>query len=71
MNCYYSNLIEGHDTHPHDIERALIQADYSIDPAKRALQYEAVAHIEVQQIIGLGAAHHRLLWIHPFFDGNG
>jgi Fic family protein len=25
----------------------------------------------VQQIIGLGAAHHRLLWIHPFYDGNG
>ena len=23
MNCYYSNLIEGHDTHPLDIERAL------------------------------------------------
>ena len=23
MNCYYSNLVEGHDTHPIDIERAL------------------------------------------------
>jgi hypothetical protein len=23
MNCYYSNLIEGHDTHPRDIDRAL------------------------------------------------
>ncbi len=23
MNCYYSNLIEGHDTHPHDIDRAI------------------------------------------------
>jgi hypothetical protein len=23
MNCYYNNLIEGHDTHPIDIERAL------------------------------------------------
>src|SRR5580765_3194952 len=22
MSCYYSNLIEGHDTHPIDIERA-------------------------------------------------
>jgi hypothetical protein len=22
MNCYYSNLIEGHDTHPVDIEKA-------------------------------------------------
>ncbi len=162
MNCYYSNLIEGHDTHPRDIDRALAHADYSADPQKRALQHEAVAHIEVQrlidhredlqiettnveyikwlhhefcrrlpdellwvenpdtgerlrvvagelrkgwvqvgrhippeaealprflkrfeeahdtqklsrvrQIIALGAAHHRLLWIHPFYDGNG
>ncbi len=31
MNCYYSNLIEGHDTHPVDIERAL-RKDYSADP---------------------------------------
>ncbi|HLT63669.1 MAG TPA: hypothetical protein VKZ92_04015, partial [Pseudohongiella sp.] len=23
MNCYYSNLIEGHHTHPRDIEHAL------------------------------------------------
>ncbi len=30
MNCYYSNLIEGHDTHPIDIERAL-KEDYSSD----------------------------------------
>lgn len=162
MNCYYSNLIEGHDTHPRDIDRALAHADYSTDAQKRALQREAVAHIEVQrlidhhedlqgettsvdylvwlhrefcqrmpeellwvqnpdtgerlrvnpgelrtgwvqvgkhippdaeglprfldrftaaydrkslsklrQIIALGAAHHRLLWIHPFYDGNG
>ena len=162
MNCYYSNLIEGHDTHPRDIDRALAHADYSADPEKRALQHEAVAHIEVQRLIDhrhdlqkektsgeylvwlhrefcqrmpeellwvtnpdtderlrvipgelrkgwvqvgrhvppgaealplflkrfsavydperlsrvrqittLGAAHHRLLWIHPFYDGNG
>src|SRR5690349_11682743 len=30
MNCYYSNLIEGHETHPIDIERAL-KGDYSKD----------------------------------------
>ena len=47
MNCYYSNLIEGHDTHPRDIDRALSHADYSADPQKRGLQHEAVAHIEV------------------------
>ena len=33
MNCYYSNLIEGHDTHPIDIERAL-KGDYSNDTRK-------------------------------------
>lgn len=51
MNCYYSNLIEGRDTHPIDIERVLAHADYSIDLQKRALQREAVAHIEVQRLI--------------------
>jgi len=160
MNCYYSNLIEGHNTIPRDIERALAN-DYSIEPHKRDLQLEAVAHIEVQsridsgtddpsepaskayiqwlhrefcarlpeallwvenpdsgerlkvvpgeirtravkigmhvppcdgeldeclmrfeeiyaapmskfrKVIGIAAAHHRLLWIHPFLDGNG
>lgn len=158
MNCYYSNLIEGHDTHPVDIERAL-KNDYSRDTHKRDLQLEAKAHIAVQKwidkggltgqastgegireihkrfceelpedllwvedlqtkekvrvipgelrkrdvavgqhvaispgavprflkrfeeayssagktelIIGAAAAHHRLLWIHPFTDGNG
>jgi len=50
MNCYYSNLIEGHDTHPVDIERAL-QGDYSGDRKKRDLQLEARAHIDVQQWI--------------------
>lgn len=158
MNCYYSNLIEGHDTHPVDIERAL-KEDYSTDQKKRDLQLEARAHIAVQewidqgglcgrtiaaaalcetharfyellpeellwvenpetgerlkvvpgayrtrgvkvgrhvaispgavprflerfeeaytgkgkadQILCMAAAHHRLLWIHPFIDGNG
>ncbi len=158
MNCYYSNLIEGHDTHPVDIERAL-KKDYSSDFAKRNLQLEAEAHIAVQawiddggisgkvitsatvtgihrrfcqllpddllwveepktgnkikvmpgeyrtsdvkvghhvaispgsvarfmqryeqfysnlnrhnSIVAAAAAHHRLLWIHPFLDGNG
>jgi Fic family protein len=158
MNCYYSNLIEGHDTHPIDIERALSK-DYSADPKKRDLQLEAVAHIAVQlwideggmtdpptspamisevhrrfcellppdllvvenpvtgvrlpvvarayrtryvqvgrhvpvspgaiarfldrmhqayarggrteQILAAACAHHRLLWVHPFADGNG
>jgi Fic family protein len=159
MNCYYSNLIEGHDTHPVDIERAL-NSDFSAETKTRHLQLEATAHIAVQQwidesgglhgrefsadgiceihrrfceglpeellwveeldtkerikvvpgelrdrdvtvgghvpvspgalrrfldrfdevysqtgkagtILGAAAAHHRLLWIHPFLDGNG
>ncbi len=53
MNCYYSNLIEGHDTHPIDIERAL-KDDYSKDAKKRDLQLEAKAHIAVQQWIDGG-----------------
>ena len=161
MNCYYSNLIEGHDTHPRDIARALADR-YSEEPRRRELQLEARAHIDLQRTIDTGddpdiaptsiayvqwlhgefysrlpeallnvadpdtgeqirivpgglrtggvmvgrhvppdanelpsflrrfeeayaperlsrvhrilavaAAHHRLLWIHPFFDGNG
>src|SRR5450830_1062326 len=53
MNCYYSNLIEGHDTHPIDIERAL-KGDYSKDAKKCDLQLEAKAHITVQKWIDSG-----------------
>ena len=53
MNCYYSNLIEGHDTHPRDIDRALAN-DFSSEPKKRDLQQEAVAHIHVQRLIDEG-----------------
>ena len=158
MNCYYSNLIEGHDTHPIEIERAL-KGEYSNNVEKRNLQLEAKAHItvqrwidegnlrgrattsggicelhyrlcaelpeellwierpdtherlpvvpgefrhddvavgrhipvspgairrfmdrfdavytglsKVQSVLATAAAHHRLLWIHPFLDGNG
>ena len=34
MNCYYSNLIEGHNTHPRDIDRALA-ADYASELQRR------------------------------------
>ncbi len=72
MNCYYSNLIEGHDTHPVDIERAL-KNDYSADPQKRNLQLEARAHIEVQRWIDHGGmtgrvtAQETILEIHRRF----
>jgi Fic family protein len=73
MNCYYSNLIEGHDTHPRDIDRAL-NRDYSSEPKQRALQLEAVAHIEVQRRIDDGtdpqefpASEAYALWLHREF----
>ena len=53
MNCYYSNLIEGHNTLPVDIERALA-GDFAQDKNKRDLQLEARAHIEVQRMIDRG-----------------
>ncbi len=44
MNSYYSNLIEGHNTRPRDIESALAGAE--IDPERRPLALEAKAHVE-------------------------
>jgi len=49
-NSYYSNLIEGHYTHPVDIERA-IRDEYAVDPTIRNRQIEARVHVEVQKII--------------------
>jgi len=73
MNCYYSNLIEGHNTLPGDIERALNE-DYSSEPKKRDLQKEAIAHIEVQKQIDEGkgpevypATIEYALWLHKSF----
>lgn len=50
INSYYSNLIEGNYTKPHEI-RAAQQGNYLSDPAKRDLQLESVAHIQVQHWI--------------------
>jgi Fic family protein len=50
MNCYYSNLIEGHKTLPHEIERAMRQ-DYSCDLRERELQQLGLAHIEVDRCL--------------------
>ncbi len=58
MNCYYSNLIEGHYTHPIDIERAL-KKDYSKNKEKRNLQLEAEAHMAVQHWIDNGGLKER------------
>jgi len=53
MNCYYSNLIEDHNTHPVDIENSM-KGDYSNDPEKRNLQLEAKAHVVCQEWIDEG-----------------
>jgi Fic family protein len=72
MNCYYSNLIEGHNTHPIDINRAL-NGDYSTEQKKRNLQMEARAHIEVQALIDNGQMPVPLIsedgikWLHREF----
>jgi Fic family protein len=50
VNSYYSNLIEGHNTHPIDVERAM-RADYSNNEDKRDLQKESLIHIDLQRKI--------------------
>lgn len=47
VNSYYSNRIEGEQTLPRDIERAL-RRRFSKDPEQARLQRLAVAHIETQ-----------------------
>ena len=48
MNCYYSNLIEGHNTTPREIERALANQLDAVTE-RRNLQIEARAHIRLQR----------------------
>lgn len=59
MNAYYSNLIEGHDTLPRDIERA-VAGDLDANPERRNLQVEAREHIRVQAHIDELVATSRL-----------
>ncbi|HEY2031640.1 MAG TPA: Fic family protein [Myxococcales bacterium] len=75
MNTYYSNLIEGHDTRPRDIERALA-GELDEDHKRRNLQLEAAAHVRVQQQVDELAAQGTLpepasiqfvLWLHREF----
>lgn len=47
-NSYYSNRIEGNDTHPGSIERAM-RGDFVSDPHASSLQREAWAHVEVER----------------------
>lgn len=75
MNTFYSNLIEGHDTRPRDIERALI-GEFDQDEGRRNLQIEAAAHVRVQAEVDRIAAENALpppasgeflLWLHREF----
>ncbi len=50
VNCYYSNLIEGHRTLPADIERAMDAARVGAKPQQQ-LACEAVAHLQVQELV--------------------
>lgn len=54
MNAYYSNLIEGHNTRPRDIEAAL--EGRMADVEDRPLAEEAAAHVRVQDWIDEQAA---------------
>ena len=75
MNCYYSNLIEGNDTRPRDIERALT-GDLDQDETRRNLQREAIGHIRVQAeldrrdasgVLAEPASHEFIVWLHREF----
>lgn len=50
INSYYSNLIEGNRTLPHQIREAQ-RGDFSHDPVARDYQLESIAHIQVQDWI--------------------
>jgi Fic family protein len=50
MNCYYSNLIEGHKTIPRDIERAM-KRDFSHDQTPHENQQLSLAHIAVEKLM--------------------
>ena len=74
MNCYYSNLIEGHNTRPRDIEKALAGAE--LEEETRPLALEARAHVIVQRAIDemhrngtmpIPTSVEFLTWVHKAF----
>src|ERR1700689_5273936 len=75
MNTDYSNLIEGHNTRPKDIERALA-GKFDDDEQRRNLQIEAAAHVRVQAEVDRMYGENRLpepasvdfiRWLHSEF----
>jgi Fic family protein len=69
INSYYSNLIEGNKTRPHEI-RAAQKGEYSEDPTKRDLQKESVSHIQVQNWIEGQAFDQDSLYAPNFFKAT-
>jgi Fic family protein len=74
MNCYYSNQIEGHNTRPRDIEKALAGAE--LEDKTRPLALEARAHVIVQRAIDemyqngtmpIPTSVEFLTWVHKAF----
>ena len=65
INSYYSNLIEGNHTHPHEI-RAAQRGEYDNDPSKRDLQMESIAHIHVQNWIEKQSLDHDSIYTCEF-----
>ncbi len=59
INSYYSNRIEGNNTHPRDIETALA-GTVDMDPRRRALQREAAVDVQLQAEIDHRAARGQL-----------
>jgi Fic family protein len=75
MNSYYSNLIEGNNTRPKDIEKALA-GQLDADEERRNLALEAAAHVRVQTEIDRLSAEQQLpepaspafiRWLHQEF----
>jgi Fic family protein len=75
MSSYYSNLIEGHNTLPREIEAAL-KDEFSHDSERRNLQLEARIHVRLQEAIDRKFAEQTLpdpasveflTWVHREF----
>ncbi len=78
MNCFYSNLIEGHRTYPGEVEQAVQSGatQAATSDQHRLLVHEAVAHIQAQSDIHARlraepawdpVTPESLAWIHQVF----
>ncbi len=76
MNTYYSNLIEGHDTRPRDIERALATLVEDQRNALLLVVLEGLSYREVAEVQGvpIGTVMSRLararVQIKSYLDGE-